>query len=276
MTETIAVVQMASGPNLDANLLEAERLLQQAAAAGAALVVLPENFALLGMRDADLLEHREEPGAGRVQQFVAEQCRRHRLWIVAGTIPLQCEDPKRLASSCMLFDDAGAMRARYDKIHLFDVTLVASGESYNESATMRPGSEVVVAQTPFGMLGLAVCYDLRFPELFRAMLDQGVETVALPAAFTAVTGKAHWATLLRARAIENLIFLAASAQGGYHLNGRETWGHSAILDPWGQLLGEQDHGAGVVVAALDREKQAEIRRSFPSIDNRRLVCRMKS
>lgn len=271
----IAVVQMASGPNLDANLMEVGRRIGQAVEKGAGLVVLPENFAMLGMHDSDLLRYREEQGEGQIQNFISRQCRQHRIWIVAGTIPLVCEDPDRLAAACMLFDAEGAVRARYDKIHLFDVTLVGSNESYNESATMRPGNKVVVTETPFGRLGLAVCYDLRFPELFRAMLDQEVEIVALPAAFTAVTGKAHWATLLRARAIENLVYLAASAQGGYHLNGRETWGHSSIVDPWGHVLGERDHGAGTVVAKLDLQHLTEIRQSFPCIENRRLVCRVR-
>ena len=270
----VAAVQMASGPNFDANLLEAERLIEQAAADGAQLVVLPENFAMMGMQDRDVLDYREDDGDGPIQAFIAERCRRHRLWLVAGTIPLRCEDPERLAAACMLYDDRGERVARYDKIHLFDVTLVGSGESYNESATVRPGREAVVTETPFGRLGLAVCYDLRFPELFRALLDQGAELLALPAAFTAVTGKAHWESLLRARAIENLAHLVASAQGGYHLNGRETHGHAMILDPWGRILGQRAHGAGVVTAELNREDQKRLRETFPCIENRKLTCRM--
>ena len=270
----VAAVQMASGPNFDANLLEAERLIAQAAGDGAQLVVLPENFAMMGMQDRDVLDYREDDGDGPIQAFIAERCRRHRLWLVAGTIPLRCEDPERLAAACMLYDDRGERVARYDKIHLFDVTLVGSGESYNESATVRPGRDTVVAETPFGRLGLAVCYDLRFPELFRALLDQGAELLALPAAFTAVTGKAHWESLLRARAIENLAHLVASAQGGYHLNGRETHGHAMILDPWGRILGQRAHGAGVVTAELNREDQKRLRETFPCIENRKLTCRM--
>lgn len=274
MNARVAAVQMASGPNLDANLLEADRLVAQAAGAGARLVVLPENFALMGLQDRDVLEYRERPGEGPIQEFIRGQCRRHRIWIVAGTIPLHCEVADKMAAACMLFDEHGEVQARYDKIHLFDVTLVASGESYNESSTTRSGSEVVVAETPFGRLGLAVCYDLRFPELFRALLDQGVEAVALPAAFTALTGKAHWASLLRARAIENLAYLIASAQGGYHLNGRETYGHSMIVDPWGVVKGQLPHGAGMVLADLDHRGLEEIRANFPCIHNRRLACRM--
>ena len=272
----VAAVQMASGPNLDANLLEAGRLIEQAAKERADLVVLPENFAMMGMQDRDLLDYREQPGDGPIQQFIAEQCRRLGLWVVAGTLPMVCEVPDKISAACMLFDDQGKMRARYDKIHLFDVTLMASGESYNESATIESGHEVVVAETPFGRLGLTVCYDLRFPELFRALLDQDVEIVVLPAAFTAQTGKAHWESLLRARAIENLIYLVAGAQGGYHLNGRETHGHSMILDPWGTIKGMMPHGSGVVVSEIDLNRLREMRKSFPCIDNRRLTCQMRS
>jgi len=181
-----------------------------------------------------------------------------------------------MASACMLYDDKGALQARYDKIHLFDVTLIASGEKYNESATIRNGGTPVVADTPFGRMGLAVCYDLRFPELFRAMLDQGAEVVPLPSAFTALTGRAHWEILLRARAIENLVYIIASAQGGFHVNGRETYGHSMIVDPWGTIKGQRPQGAGLVTAALDRQRLHEIRTNFPCIDNRRLICQMKT
>lgn len=274
--DKIAAVQMASGPNLDANLLEAGRLIKTAVESGARLVVLPENFAMMGLRDEDVLEYREQEGEGPIQEFIRKQCRRHQVWIVAGTIPLRCEVEDKMASACMLFDDRGEIQARYDKIHLFDVTLVASGESYNESATVRSGHTPVVADSPFGRIGLTVCYDLRFPELFRALLDQGAEIVTLPAAFTALTGKAHWESLLRARAIENLVYLVASAQGGYHLNGRETHGHSTILDPWGTIKGQRAHGAGVVIANLDRQRLAEIRKNFPCIDNRRLTCQMNA
>ena len=274
--DKVAAVQMASGPNLDANLLEAGRLIDEAVEGGARLVVLPENFAMMGLKDEDVLQYRERPGEGPIQAFIRERCRRQRIWVVAGTIPLHCEDESKMAAACMLFDDQGAIQARYDKIHLFDVTLVASGESYNESATIRSGSEPVVADSPFGRLGLTVCYDLRFPELFRALLDQGAEIITLPSAFTALTGKAHWESLLRARAIENLVYLVASAQGGYHLNGRETHGHSMVLDPWGTIKGQRAHGAGVVVVEIDRHQLGEIRKSFPCIDNRRLICRMST
>ena len=274
--EKLAAVQMATGPNLDANLLEAGRLLEQAAEAGAKLVVLPENFAMMGLKDEDVLAYREAEGEGPIQAFVREQCRRHRLWIVAGTIPLHSADENRMAAACMLFDDHGEQRARYDKIHLFDVTLTASGESYNESATILPGDHPVVADSPFGRVGLTVCYDLRFPELFRALLDDGAEIITLPAAFTALTGQAHWQSLLRARAIENLVYVVAGAQGGYHLNGRQTHGHSMIVDPWGTIKGQHAHGAGIVVADFDRQQLLELRKNFPCINNRRLTCRMSA
>jgi nitrilase len=162
--------------------------------------------------------------------------------------------------------------ARYDKLHLFDVHVIDTAESYTESQSIEPGNDLVVADTPFGRLGLAVCYDLRFPEQFRSMLDRGMEIIALPAAFTAITGKAHWEPLLRARAIENLCYVVASAQGGYHASGRETHGHSLIVDPWGQLIDQLPTGPGVVTGELDRDRLAGVRRQFPAIDHRQLSC----
>ena len=196
--------------------------------------------------------------------------------MVAGTIPLFGADENRMAAACMLFDDQGQIQARYDKIHLFDVTLTASGESYNESATIVAGNRPVVVDSPLGRLGLTVCYDLRFPELFRALLDDGAEIITLPAAFTALTGQAHWQCLLRARAIENLTYVVASAQGGYHMNGRQTHGHSMVVDPWGTIKGQHAHGAGIVVADIDLQQLRELRKSFPSIHNRRLTCQMST
>jgi deaminated glutathione amidase len=270
----LAAIQMASGPNVEANLLETERLIGRAVETGAELVVLPENFALMGMSEKDKVAIRERPGDGRIQHWLADQARRHRIWIVGGTVPLECPDPDKILAACMLFDDRGAAVARYDKIHLFDVHIVDNRESYNESETIANGKSVVVADTPFGRLGLAVCYDLRFPELFRAMLDRGAELVAVPAAFTAITGKAHWEILVRARAIENLIYVVAAAQGGYHVNGRETFGDSMIVDPWGTVMDRLRHGAGVVSACIDRGRLESTRRNFPTITHRRLrECR---
>lgn len=267
----VVAIQMASGPNIEANLLEAERLIRQAVEAGGKLVVLPENFALMGMTEVDKVSAREAPGKGPIQEFLANQARRSRVWIVGGTVPLVCPDPGKVYAACLLFNDRGEEVARYDKIHLFDVTVGDNGESYNESETILPGNQTIVVDTPFGRLGLAVCYDLRFPELFRAMLEEGMEMVAVPAAFTALTGKAHWEILVRARAIENLAFVIAAAQGGYHRNGRETYGHSMIVDPWGSVLAELSTGSGIAVGDLDRSLLESTRRNFPSIDHRRIA-----
>ena len=270
----VAAIQMASGPNVQANLSEAERLIGEAVKGGAGLVVLPENFALMGMSEGDQLKIREDDGNGPIQEFLSAQARLHGIWVVGGTLPVRDPESEKVSAACMLFNDQGERVARYDKIHLFDVKLEESGESYNESATFRHGENIVVADTPFGKLGLAVCYDLRFPELFRGMLDRGVEIVALPSAFTAITGKAHWESLIRARAIENLIYVVAAAQGGYHVSGRETHGDSMIVDPWGAVLQRLPRGAGVVLGKIDLERLHNTRRSFPTIAHRRLTCKI--
>ncbi len=271
----VAAIQMASGPNVNANLLEATRLLRKAADAGAKLVVLPENFALMGMSEFDKVKIREADGDGPLQEFLAEQAAKLGLWLVGGTIPLAAHDPDKVNAACLLFDDNGNRVARYDKIHLFDVQITESDERYNESESIEPGSEVVVVDTPFGKLGLAVCYDLRFPGLFRLMSEAGAELFAMPSSFTAITGKAHWQTLVRARAIENLSYVIAAAQGGYHANGRETFGHSMIVDPWGIVLDELPRGSGVVVAEMNRDRLRDLRRSFPVLEHRKLGCSLK-
>jgi nitrilase len=263
---------MASGPNINANLCEAERLIAKSAAAGAKLIVLPENFALMGHRESDKLRAREAEGDGLLQTFLARQANRHNVWLVGGTIPLTANDARKVRASCLLYDNHGRRVARYDKIHLFDVQIVDSTESYTESETIEPGNDPVVADTPFGRLGLAVCYDLRFPELFRRMLDDGMEMVALPAAFTALTGKAHWEPLLRARAIENLCYVIAAAQGGYHAGGRRTHGDSMIVDPWGRILDHLPRGAGIVLGRLDRRHLESTRQLFPALQHRHLRC----
>lgn len=269
---SIAAIQMASGPNISANLLEADRLISQAVAAGAELVVLPENFALMGMTEQEMVSRREKAGTGQIQEFLAEQALRHGIWLVGGTIPLEGNSPTHVRATCLLFNDRGEQVARYDKIHLFDVSLDETGENYTESDTIEPGSELVVVETPFGRLGLAVCYDLRFPELFRSMHQQGVEIIAVPSAFTAITGRAHWETLVRARAIENLSYLITSAQGGYHANARETHGDSMIVDPWGVVLDRLPRGSGFVIAEIDRERLQGIRKKFPALEHRKLAC----
>ena len=270
----VAAIQMASGPNVPANLAETEKLIRTAVQQDAELVVLPENYALMGMTENDKVAIAEQPGDGPLQQFMADQARMHRIWLVGGTIPLRSAEAGKVFSASLLYNSNGDMVARYDKIHLFDVTIEASKESYNESQTVTPGEQVVVVDTPFGRLGMAVCYDLRFPELFRAMVDDGMEISVLPSAFTSITGKAHWESLLRARAIENLCYMVAAAQGGYHVNGRETHGDSMIVDPWGVVLNRLPHGAGVVVSNLDMEMLNRTRTNFPSLKHKRLGCRI--
>jgi len=265
----VAALQMVSGPDIETNLRDAEGLIHRAAASGARLAVLPENFALMGRHETDKLAAREPQGDGPIQTFLAEQSARHRLWLVGGTIPLVAGVDNKVRATCLVFDPQGRLAARYDKIHLFDVQVAESGESYRESATIEPGDEPVVVETPFGRLGLAVCYDLRFPELFRLLLDRGMEILALPAAFTATTGKAHWEILLRARAIENLCYVIAAAQGGRHANGRETYGDSMIIDPWGTILGRRPTGPGIVLAELDRDRLHTLRQQFPAVHHRR-------
>ncbi len=269
MNQRVAAVQMASGPNIETNLKETERLIARAVEQGAGLVVLPENFSLIGLNEGDKVRQSERDGDGRAQTFLSQQAVRHRIWIVGGTIPVASNDPGRVCSACLLFDSKGNRVARYDKIHLFDVTLEQSGEQYRESMTTVPGNRVIVVDSPFGRLGLAVCYDLRFPELFRAMLDEGVEIFAVPSAFTALTGKAHWEVLVRARAIENQSYVIAAAQGGFHLNGRETYGDSMVVDPWGVVIDRLPRGAGVVCADINRTYLERIRRSFPALSHRR-------
>jgi len=264
---------MASGPNIGANLLEAERLIQEAVGQKARLVVLPENSALMGNTEQDKVVAREKEGSGAIQTFLSEQSARHGIWLVGGTIPLVANDPNKVRAACLVFDDKGRQVARYDKIHLFDVELVDSAEQYTESDTIEPGDEVVVIDTPFGRMGVAVCYDLRFPELFRQQLEAGMEIMVLPSAFTAITGRAHWDVLVRARAIENLCYVIAPDQGGYHLNGRETYGHSMIVDPWGTVMNSLSRGPGVVCADIELGRLQNARRNFPSISHRRLQCR---
>ena len=267
----VAVIQMASGPKVDANLHEAARLIGQAADTGAELVVLPENFAIMGIEETDKVAIREPEGHGPIQKFLTDQAKLHNIWLVGGTIPLECSNPKKILAACMAYDNKGDCVVRYDKIHLFDVDLVESSESYNETETIECGrSGLKVVDSPFGKIGLAVCYDLRFPELFRGLLDLDAEIVVLPAAFTAATGLAHWESLLRARAIENLVYVLAADQGGYHINGRTTYGDSMIVDPWGTILNRIKHGAGIAVADINLDYLRSRRKTFPSIKHRKL------
>ena len=265
----VAAIQMASSPNLGANLIEAARLISDAAKSGAQLIVLPENFALMGLGEEDKLKVKEQPGSGPMQEFLSEQAQKHSVWLVGGTIPLAAASSEKIYASCLVINDLGEQVARYDKIHLFDVKIEENGESYTESETLEAGDHIVVVDTPFGKLGVAICYDLRFPEMFRAMVSEGVEIIAIPSAFTAITGKAHWDTLVRARAIENLSYVIAAGQGGYHLGGRETHGDSMVVDMWGNVLDRLYRGSGVVMADIDRVQLKSIRASFPSLEHRR-------
>jgi len=262
----IAAIQMASGPNVEGNLHEAGRLVAMAAQQGAKLVALPEYFAIMGMRDRDKVAVREAGGAGPIQQFLSDTAKKHKIWLVGGSVPLVASVPGKVRNSCLLYDDNGKLVARYDKIHLFGLDL--GNEHFHEETTIEAGSEVVIVDSPFGRLGLSVCYDLRFPELYRAM--KGVDIILVPSAFTETTGKVHWETLIRARAIENLAYVLAPAQGGYHLSGRETHGNSMIVDPWGVILDRLPRGSGVVIAGVNPLYQASLRKSLPALTHRTL------
>ncbi len=268
----VAAIQMASGPNVKANLAEAEKLIKIAVQQKAELIVLPENFAIMGQSETDKVKIAEDTGSGLLQNFLKEQAIKQNVWLLGGTIPIRSSEAGKVLAASLLFNSKGELVARYDKIHLFDVTIEASDESYTESETIKAGDEIVVVDTPFGRIGLAVCYDLRFPELFRAMIDQDMEICVLPSAFTSLTGKVHWESLLRSRAIENLTYFIAADQGGYHVGGRETHGDSMIVDPWGQILNRLPHGTGVVVADVDVAKLKHTRKMFPTLEHRRLKC----
>ncbi|MEQ1601751.1 MAG: carbon-nitrogen hydrolase family protein [Methylophilaceae bacterium] len=260
----IAGIQMASGPHVSANLSEAERLIEIAVSQGANLVALPEYFAIMGLKDTDKVKAREKEGSGQIQRFLAKVAKKHRIWLIGGSVPLEASVPDKVRNACLVYDDQGQQVARYDKIHLFGLDL--GNEHYHEENTIEPGKEVVVVETPFGRIGLSICYDLRFPELYRAMGD--VDIIVIPAAFTDTTGKAHWESLIRARAIENLSYVLAPAQGGYHLSGRETYGNSMIVDPWGVVLDRLPRGSGVVIATVNPSYQASLRKSLPALKHR--------
>jgi nitrilase len=265
---TVAAVQMTSGPDVNANLESAAGLLEQAAREGARVALLPENFAFMGLHDVDKRAVAERNGEGPIQEFLSRRARELKLWIVAGTIPISDMAGERVAAACLVYDAAGQRVARYDKIHLFDVDLPGRNEKYRESANIVPGSRPVLVPTPAGLLGMSVCYDLRFPELYRPLSAAGAQWFTVPSAFTVPTGRAHWETLLRARAIENLSFVVAAGQWGRHANGRETYGDSIIIDYWGAVLARLSAGEGVVVATLDLAAQQLARRDFPALSHR--------
>jgi len=264
-----AAIQMCSGTDVTVNLREAGKLMAKAAVRGAELIVLPENFALMASNDAERVAAGEVDGSGQIQDFLADKAQTLRVWIVGGSVPVVAGNSKVFAR-CPIYNSFGRRIAYYDKIHMFDVQ-VGGGESYHESASTQAGGKPVVVSTPLGKLGLAVCYDLRFPELFRALLAQGATLFAVPSAFTYTTGQRHWALLTRARAVENLSFLIAAAQGGRHANGRDTWGHTVIVDPWGEVLSERrGPDPGIVIATLDESQQTRLRTRFPALSHRRL------
>ena len=266
----VAAIQMTSSHLVAANLAAAGELLREAKDAGADIACLPENFSFIGLRDADKLQVAEPDGDGVVQAFLSDTARELKMWILGGTIVIRGATDRRVANSSLLIDAAGKRVARYDKIHLFDVTIPGRDEQYRESTTVAPGRETVLADTPVGKLGMSVCYDMRFPELYRELVARGAEWLAMPAAFTVPTGRAHWETLLRARAIENLCYVVAPAQSGTHSSGRETYGDSLIVDYWGHVLSRLAKGAGVITADIDLIKEAETRARFPALDNRQL------
>lgn len=270
MQKKVAGIQMNSGGELKENLRMAKELIQQSVDEGAGLVVLPEMFAVMGLDQQERVKYRETVDHGPIQDFLKEQAAKHKVWLVGGTLPIKTEDENKVRAACLVYNAEGKQAARYDKIHLFDVTLSGKTESYSESKTIEPGKKIAVLQTPFGKLGLAVCYDVRFPELFRLMHNEGVELIALPAAFTYTTGVAHWEILIRARAIENQVYMIASAQSGVHPNGRKTFGHSMIVNPWGEIDALLEQGLGVVTSEIHLHYLHQLRNEFPALAHRRV------
>ncbi|HEX8738974.1 MAG TPA: carbon-nitrogen hydrolase family protein [Casimicrobiaceae bacterium] len=260
----VAAIQMSSGADVDANLRAADALVAEAAAAGATLAVLPENFALMGAHARDKLAAQERDGSGPQQDFLAQAARRHRMHLIGGSVPLSSETPDRVWQALLAYGPDGSRTARYDKIHLFRFSDV--GEEYDEARTIVPGGTPACLDAPAGRVGLSICYDLRFPELYRSFGD--VALIVVPAAFTYRTGEAHWETLLRARAIENQCFVVAAAQTGTHPGGRRTWGHSMVIDPWGVVVASRAEGAGVVIADVDPGRIADVRRRLPALAHR--------
>lgn len=267
MKTRVAAIQMVSAAEVAANLAAAERLIAESAAQGARLAALPENFYLIGRHEGDKVKARERDGNGPIQDFLAETARRHGLWLLAGTVPLETADAGRILSASLLYDDAGRRVARYDKMHLFRFD-GAGNERYDEARTLEPGAAPLAVSSPFGRLALSICYDVRFPELYRSLGE--FDLMFVPSAFTVPTGRAHWEILLRARAVENQAYVIAPAQGGLHESGRRTYGHTMIVDPWGEVLAERPEGEGVVLADIDSGRLREVRTALPALVNRRL------
>ncbi len=262
----VAAVQMVSAPEVAPNLEAAAKLVEAAARAGAKLVALPENFYIIGRHESDKVKVREQDGSGEIQSFLSETARKNGVWLLAGTVPLKAKDPNKIRSASLLYDERGERVARYDKMHVFHFE--QGEERYDEARTVEAGSEPVAVESPFGKLALSVCYDLRFPELYRMLSP--FDLMFVPSAFTVPTGAAHWETLLRARAIENLAYVVAPAQGGRHATGRETYGHTMIVDPWGEVLATQTSGEGVVLAKVDLDRIHAVRSSLPALAHRKI------
>ena len=264
----IAALQTVASPDVDRNLEVAARLIAEAAHEGAELAALPEYFCLMGQRDDDKLAHAEAPSAGPIQDFLAAQARQHGLWLIGGTLPMRGATPERARNACCVYSPDGSLAARYDKIHLFRYD--NGRESYDEARVLEAGTEPVALQAGPLRVGLSICYDLRFPELYRQLGVPPCDLLSVPAAFTYTTGRAHWELLLRARAVENQCYVIAPAQGGVHQNGRRTWGHSMVVDPWGEVLAVKPEGEGVVMAKIDLDRLASVRRQLPALSHRRL------
>ena len=269
MQVKVATIQMVSTADLDSNLDQAADLISEAANQGAQFALLPEYFPIMSDDETAKIDIGEIQGQGPIQDFLSSQAEQNRLWLMAGTVSLQSSDENRVYNTCLLFNPEGACTHRYDKIHLFDVRIDdLEKEVHNESNTIAPGGNITVAETPLGNIGMTVCYDLRFPELYRELSRRQAEIITVPSAFTYATGKRHWELFLRARAVENLCYVIASNQGGQNTETRRTWGHSMIIDPWGDILCSLEEGPGVACADIDLSRVHELRQSFPALDHR--------
>ncbi len=279
MLTKIAAIQMASGPQIKANLMEATRLIREAAKKGAQMIVLPECFALMAMHESENIDLAEEQGDGYIQNIIKQCAIDNKVWIVAGSVPLKSDDSEKASAASLMFNDKGEIVARYNKIHLFDVDIEgdtdgnkqSKGEHYRESDTFEAGKEIVVVDTPFGKIGMSICYDLRFPMLYHEMVKQGAEIFLVPSAFTSTTGKMHWEPLLKARAIENQCYVIAPAQGGFHVNGRHTYGNTMAVDYLGQVQGLRLKGSGIITITIDLAAQRKVRESFPVLKHTKLL-----
>lgn len=265
----VSAIQMTSTPSVVENLAIVESLIKTAVEQESNLIVLPEMFPIVGLETSDKIKISEPYGNGPIQDFLSSQAKKYRLWIVGGTIPIKGEDPNKVKAACLVFDGKGNIAGRYDKMHLFDV-IVSESESYQESATTEPGTDIAIIDTPFGKLGLTVCYDIRFPELFRRLFNLGAEIFTIPAAFTIKTGQAHWEVLTRSRAIENFCYVIGACQTGTHTNGRNTYGHSLIINPWGEIISTLADGMGVITAEIDLNKLRQIRKNIPVADHQKI------